>query len=121
MQDATTDLGSELWALVVADDGRWFEWRGTGRIDLSRRRSLRLMLLALARAREEQRDGALDLDRLFEAGWPGERIRRSAAHRRVYTAVGTLRDFGLRGVLVRRDDGYLLSRSVPLARPSSDV
>ncbi len=61
---------------------------------------------------------ALSLDALFEAGWPGENIVQSAAHRRVYTAIGTLRDLGLRDVLIRRDDGYLLATDVRLTFPA---
>ncbi len=102
-------------ALLVAADGRWFRRAGGEQVDLSTRKSLRLLLLRLATLRLERSGQALTLEALFEAGWPGERISQSAAFRRVYTAIGTLRDLGLRDVLVRRDDGYLLSPGVRVA------
>ncbi len=102
--------------LLVGDDGRWFQRPGGGPVDLSTRRALRLMLMGLTSHRIDHPGAALSLDQLFEAGWPGERIATSAAHRRVYTAIGTLRDVGLRDLLLRRDDGYLLSPEVPVSR-----
>ncbi len=101
--------------LEIASDGRWFQRAGGPRVDLSTRRSMRLMLLALATQRVERPEAALTLEQLFEAGWPGERIAQTAAFRRVYTAIGSLRDMGLRDVLVRRDDGYRLAETVPVA------
>ncbi|MBL8744093.1 MAG: tetratricopeptide repeat protein [Myxococcales bacterium] len=104
--------------LSVSADARWFR-RGDGTaVDLSTRRSLRLMLLKLCAVHRESAGQALSLDDLFQAGWPGENIVQSAAHRRVYTAIGTLRDLGLRDVLIRRDDGYLLSPDVRLTFPA---
>lgn len=41
-------------------------------------------------------------------GWPGERMVPEAAASRVYTAVRELRAMGLRPVLDRRAEGYLL-------------
>jgi predicted ATPase len=99
-------------ALLVAADGRWFRRAGGDQVDLATRKSLRLLLLRLTTLRIERPGVALTLEALFEAGWPGERITQSAAFRRVYTAIGTLRDLGLRDVLIRRDDGYLLSPKI---------
>ncbi len=105
-------------SLAVPADARWFR-RGDGAVvDLSTRRSLRLLLLKLCIVHAEHAGQALSLDALFEAGWPGENIVQSAAHRRVYTAIGTLRDLGLRDVLIRRDDGYLLATDVRLTFPA---
>jgi hypothetical protein len=70
------------------------------------------------RPSRERRPRPLTLDALFEAGWPGEHIVQTAAHRRVYTAIGTLRDLGLRDVLIRRDDGYLLAPDTRLVFPA---
>ncbi|MBL9022188.1 MAG: tetratricopeptide repeat protein [Myxococcales bacterium] len=115
--EAPAGTGSEgARALVVGEDGRWFRLPGAEPVDLSTRKSLRLMLARLAQSRLESPGEALDLERLFEAGWPGERIAPTAAFRRVYTAIGTLRDLGLRDVLIRRDDGYLLSPALPLLK-----
>jgi tetratricopeptide (TPR) repeat protein len=108
-------------ALEVGPEARWFSVSGDASVDLSRRRSLRLMLLALASSRSRGKP-ALSLDELFAAGWPDERIGRDAAIRRVYTGIGMLRDLGLREVLKRRDDGYLLDPEVRLVftTPAAD-
>jgi hypothetical protein len=100
--------------LSVGEDGRWFRRPEGEVVDLSTRRALRLLLVRLASSRLERPGEALTLEQLFEAGWPGERIAQTAAFRRVYTAIGSLRDLGLRDFLIRRDDGYLLSPDVPL-------
>ena len=52
------------------------------------------------------------MDALQSAGWPGERMHPEAASNRVYVAITTLRKLGLKPVLVRRDDGYLLDPEV---------
>lgn len=41
----------------------------------------------------------VSLEELFEAGWPGERVRPESRRKRVHTAVWTLRRAGLRDVL----------------------
>jgi len=95
-------------ALVISDDGRWFQPPGAGRVLLMRRRSLRLVLRRLLEERLIRPGSALSVDDLLEAGWPGERVLPHAGAARVYVAVSTLRKLGLREFLVSRDDGYLL-------------
>ena len=60
------------------------------------------------------------LGELVEAGWPGEKIQREAAADRAYVAVSTLRQLGLRGVLVKSDDGYMLRSESPIAIVDED-
>lgn len=93
--------------LMVGRDGRWFETSEGKRVDLSRRRALRLVFAALATSKK-----ALAIDELLGLGWPGETVTTDAGHTRVYTAIATLRRMGLRDVLLRRDDGYLISPHV---------
>lgn len=81
---------------------------GSSFIDLRTRGPLRRILLALVAQHSAAPGTALSADVVFDAGWPAERASAKAAAARVYTAVYTLRRMGLRGVLVRRDDGYLL-------------
>ncbi len=102
--------------LVVGAEARWFEVSGAARVDLSRRRALRLLLCALTERRVAEAGVALSLDALVAAGWPGERIAGTSGTRRAYTAIGSLRDMGLRAVLIRRDDGYLLDPAVAIER-----
>ena len=49
-------------------------------------------------------------------GWPGEQPTADSGAERVYTAIRTLRAFGLRDLLRQQDGGYLLDPSVPLER-----
>lgn len=86
---------------------------GDARIALARHPSLFRLVEALVAARG--RDAPLDVDALFAAGWPGERIGRRAARNRVHVALSTLRKLGLAGVLVSSDDGYRLAPHVALA------
>jgi len=64
----------------------------------------------------EDAEHGLSIERLFLVGWPGEKASPLAAARRVYTAMGMLRDLGLRNILTRRDDGYLVDPSVQVLR-----
>lgn len=104
-------------ALMVADDGTWFQTQ-LGRVDVARRGAVKRILLGLAEARLESAGRALSVDQLFEVGWPGEKIPYESQVRRVYTAVWTLRTLGLEGLLLTRDEGYLLDpkRTVRLSR-----
>lgn len=101
--------------LAVAADGGWFDWEPAGRVDVSRRAALKRMLAELVSARERQPGRGIALDRLFEAAWPGAKIRPESRAARVYVSVGTLRKLGLGNVLLRQDDGYLLDPAVPVA------
>ncbi len=83
-------------------------------VDLSRRATLKRVVVALARARVATPGEALDVNRVLEAGWPGERVLPEAATNRVYVAIATLRKLGLAGVLRTSDEGYLLDHAVPL-------
>jgi len=87
---------------------------GTSTIDLRTRGSLRRIILALVDQRRRAPGSAISADAVFEAGWPDERVNPRAAAARVYTAMYTLRRMGLRGILVRRDDGYLLDPRVDI-------
>jgi hypothetical protein len=101
--------------ITVADDGTWFEAAGT-RVDVARRGAVRRILAALASSRLESASRALTVDELFQIGWPGERIPYESQVRRVYTAIWTLRTLGLEGLLLTRDEGYLLDPKKQLAR-----
>jgi hypothetical protein len=93
----------------IAADGSWFRCVGsTERVDLTRRRSLRLLLAALATSSREAPGHAQSVDALVASGWPGERLLRRAAAQRVYVALSTLRRMGLKDVLVSSRDGYRL-------------
>lgn len=85
---------------------------GSATIDLRTRGSLRRIVLALVDQRRRAPGASISAENVFEAGWPAERVNPRAAAARVYTAMYTLRRMGLRGILIRRDDGYLLDPNV---------
>jgi predicted ATPase len=88
--------------------GRWFRAPGATRVSLSRRPSLRAVLDALLRRRNEAPGQGTPWEALLAAGWPGERVQRRAAKNRVQVAVRTLRREGLEPVLLTVDEGYQL-------------
>lgn len=61
----------------------------------------------------------LSIERLFAAGWSGDRSRCASCTQRVYTAVYSLRRFGLGVVLLSRDGGYLLDPAVEVKQSTS--
>jgi tetratricopeptide (TPR) repeat protein len=107
-------------SLVVDPTGLWFRPPGSDTVvRLHRRRALSTMLRALVERRAARPGEALPVPSLLESGWPGERVLPEAGQVRVYTAIATLRRMGLRDVLIRRDDGYLLSPDVVVVRSSA--
>lgn len=101
--------------LVIATEGRWFRTPGADEIvKLHRRRPLQRVLEALVHARQRTPGSAVSVETLIARGWPGERVLASAGAERVYAAVATLRKLGLRDVLLRQDDGYLLDPKIAL-------
>lgn len=90
---------------------------GAPRVDLRRRRALRLVLSELVRERESAPGRPVAMSRLVETGWPGEKILVQAGLTRLYVTIRSLRELGLRTVLLRQDDGYLLDPSVRIVEP----
>ena len=98
--------------LLIGPDARWFALGEEPRVDLGRRGAVRLILLGLVERRLALPGGTLGADALLGLGWPGERVLAEAGGTRVRVAVSTLRRLGLAGVLITRDDGYLLDPRV---------
>jgi hypothetical protein len=98
-------------SLEVAPDGREL-WLPDGtHVELKRSGAPRRLLLALVRARIERPGEVLGSDELVNAGWPGERMQKLAADKRLRTAIWTLRRSGLSELLQTREQGYLLDPS----------
>ncbi|MDC0672615.1 ATP-binding protein [Nannocystis radixulma] len=100
--------------LRLGRDARWFQPAGGERIDLARKRSLRLLLAGLVDTRLRSPGQALDWQALLALGWPGDRVGAEAGAHRVRVAIATLRRSGLRAILLSRDDGYLLDPAAPI-------
>lgn len=96
-------------AFVVDRAGRWFAPPGRPPVDLARRETLRLMLAELVR-RWEENETPVTVDDLRAAGWPGEAMSRASGAARVYTALSTLRNLGLRDFLSSLRGRHSLTR-----------
>lgn len=99
-------------ALLVGDD--WYHPPGGERVDLTRYDSMRRMFAALVAAHGTDR--TLGVDELFAAGWPGEQITVASARNRVHVNLAKLRARGLRGLILRRGEGYQLDPSLGIRR-----
>lgn len=100
----------------VGGGAYWFEASAGSRIELGRRPSLRRILAHLVDLRLTEPGRAATVVELVAVGWPGENPRAESGAERVYTAIRTLRAFGLKELLIQRDGGYVLEPSVPLHR-----
>lgn len=111
----------ERAALVLGPEAKWFQVPGADAQDLRKRKALRAILWGLAQRHREEPGGGLALEDLLELGWPGERVLPSAGANRVYVALTTLRNMGLRGHLISQGDGYLLDPALPVERVVHDA
>lgn len=107
-------------ALVVTRDLSMFRAPGAAnwtRIDDHAASALILgHLVALRRKGSSKCASVFDL---ASAGWPNSKIHPSSAQNRVYVAIAWLRKEGLRGLLLRTPEGYLLDPDVRIERVSS--
>jgi Tfp pilus assembly protein PilF len=103
--DPNASRAADAW--VIAEDGSWFRRPHGWRVDVGSRSHARRVLAALVAARTEQR-GALSVDDVLRAGWPGERVLRRAAEARVYNIIKHLRSAGLRDLIVSLEGGYAI-------------
>jgi len=86
---------------------------GKATIELSSRPQLVRIVRALAEQRMNRPGVALSQDELLAHAWPGERMTADAASNRMKVALSTLRRLGLRSLIQRTDDGYLLDPLSP--------
>lgn len=102
--------------LQVGEASRWFEVAGRPVVDLARRGPIRRILDALVELHLSGDEKALDVNTVVAVGWPGENVPTEAGATRVYTAIRTLRRMGLEGVLLTRDEGYLIDPKIAVLR-----
>jgi predicted ATPase len=101
-------------SLVVHASGRWFHLPSGRRVDCAKKRVLPLLLVALARHRLSAPGAPLSTTALSSAGWPGDRADARSTQSRLYVAVNTLRNMGLREILQSDARGYFLDPEVPV-------
>jgi len=104
---------------TVSPQGSWFRDPHGQRADLARHGALCRVLAALTLRRLAAPGSVVSVDRLFQCGWPGERALPQAAVQRVYTALWALRKLGLRDLIRRRDNGYLLDPEARLVQAAA--
>lgn len=100
--------------LRVDARGRWFALPETPRVDLSNRSAPRLIFEHLVDCRRRKPGVDTDVYALLEVGWPDEDLLPESGKARVYVAIQTLRDLGLRQVLETGSEGYRLDPDIPV-------
>lgn len=98
-----TSVGEEL---VLLRSDRAIRIPGGVTIELARSPALWRIAECLAEARREGAGVARSVEALVVAGWPDERVLPEPGARRVYTALSTLRQRGLRPWLMNSAGGY---------------
>lgn len=83
-------------------------------VSIQRRAALKRILGALARHHEQRPSPPLDIEALFEVGWPGQGALPESRQARVYNAISRLRRLGLSSALVHDGDGYRLAPELVL-------
>lgn len=99
----------------VHREGLWFCGPDGEVHNLRTRKTLARVLAVLVESHEQNRGTPLSIDALLARAWPDERIHKRAGANRVYVALTTLRKLGLRDLLVRTDDGYMLDPQTTLS------
>jgi DNA-binding winged helix-turn-helix (wHTH) protein len=95
---------------VVAKNGAWFRTPEGERVALGERKNLARILEALAQSRGR----AFAVVDLIAVGWPGEKVQAKSGANRVYVALATLRRLGLRDIISKQRDGYLIAADAPV-------
>jgi predicted ATPase len=114
-EDATTrGAMADGAVLTVSAEGCWFRPPFGQAARLYRRHPLRRVLKRLAEQRIHTPGVAVSSQTLLAVGWPGEIVDRQSGANRVYNALASLRKFGLRTLLLSRDDGYLIDPTVDI-------
>lgn len=92
----------------------WFRIGARAYVDLRRRRAPRLVFRALVEERMREPGSPVSMQQLIAIGWPGEKMRLEAGLSRLYVTIRSLRELGLRSVLLQQDDGYLIDPNVEI-------
>jgi hypothetical protein len=96
-------------SITIEESGAWLEPAGGERVSLLSRKTLRRLLAELVRAHRAAPERSLTVVELLAVGWPDERVLPRAGASRVYVAMTSLRQLGLRELLDRTALGYRLA------------
>ena len=99
---------SDRWQLRIHSEGHWAKIRGV-RVDLSRRRVVRKLLLALCNHAISSPGEPLEAERLFELAWPDQQCDGRSLSKRLHSAAYDLRGLGIGKALVGSPLGYFLN------------
>ena len=102
--------------VTIGPDVRWFQFPDAERVDLRRRKALRLVLQHLLEMHDTEPGHGSDVHEVFDAGWPDEEIHPDQAVERVYWAVRTLRKLGFEDTLLTSDEGYHLHHQLEVTQ-----
>ena len=100
--------------LVVGADRGWFIAPSGRTARLYGRPILHRLFHLLVERRCSPTPSAIAREDLVAAVWEGERMRSESGPNRLHFSLSVLRDMGLRGVLLRLQDGYALDPEVPV-------
>jgi hypothetical protein len=98
--------------LRIASSGSQVSLPGGGQLDLSKRPSLRGIVLALGREWQSHPGRSVPAAEVFSAGWPNEKASDSSVSHRVQVAISTLRGLGLREFILTGEDGYFIDSDI---------
>lgn len=96
-------------ALRIHAQGLWVQPAGATRKEVSGRPALRRIVVALLESRSQDPYRRLTTSELARAGWPSDDASDDVLVKRLYTAVSTLRNLGLRDAIERTAEGYRLT------------
>jgi tetratricopeptide (TPR) repeat protein len=102
--------------LEVGPTSSWFRAPGGPRQKLDKHSAARRILERMVSERLENPGHGVAGEELFAAGWPGVRIQAQSASNRLYVALAKLRKMGLKLLILRAEDGYLLDPGTPVLR-----
>ncbi len=105
-------LGAVKRQLVLGPELAWLEDPTGARHDLAERPLMQRLVRFLLERRQSEPGRGASAHEMIAAGWPGERIVRSAGLNRLYVAVRELRKLGLADVLIGGRRGYYLDPAV---------
>lgn len=103
--------------LIVGPQAHWIKLPDEDEpLDLARKVVLARIVEGLVVAWEQEPGQGLDVEQILELGWPGQTLLPSAGANRVYVAMNNLRKLGLDPLLIRGQQGYMLSPHVQVLR-----